>query len=101
MRHFVINDFTKLEEFGFLRTENGWYHIKTNRRTNAYIDEETGEASIQSPSKEMVYIFCEMYKDGVLTSYDDDVDKGYRMVLTKEEKDLILKLRQEKEACND
>ena len=93
MRHFVINDFTRLEEFGFLRTENGWYHIKTNRRTNAYVNKDTGEITIQSASKEMIYIMCELYKSGVMSSFDDKVDGGYRMVLTKEERDSIIMSR--------
>ena len=96
MRHFVINDFTRLEEFGFSINENGCC-IRTNRKVNAFVDKDTGEITIQSASKEMIYIMCELYKNGLMSSFDDKVDGGYRMVLTKEEKDLILKLRQEKE----
>ena len=96
MRHFVINDFTRLEEFGFLKDDSGCC-IRTNRKVNAFVDQDTGEITIQSASKEMIYIMCELYKSGVMSSFDDKVDGGYRMVLTKEEKDLILKMRQEKE----
>lgn len=92
MRHFVINDFTRLEEFGFSITESGCC-IRTNRKVNAFVNQDTGEITIQSASKEMIYIMCELYKNGVMSSFDDKVDGGYRMVLTKEERDSIIMSR--------
>jgi len=92
MRHFVINDFTRLEEFGFIKTEGGCC-IRTNRKVNAFINKDTGEITILSASKEMIYIMCELYKNGVMSSFDDKVDGGYRMVLTKEERDSIIMSR--------
>lgn len=92
MRHFVINDFTRLEEFGFFEDGHGYY-IRTNRRTNALVSKDTGEITIMSASKEMIHIMCELYKNGVMSSFDDKVDGGYRMVLTKEERDSIIMSR--------
>lgn len=92
MKQFYIKDLSRLKDFGF-NYKNGYYFIITHRAPNVWIDENTQRMTIQSPSKDMIALICEMYKDGVVEIVDDQEPATFNMKVTEEEMKVIFDLR--------
>ena len=95
MKQFYIKDLSRLKDFGF-NYMNGYYSIVTHRAPNVWIDENTQRMTIQSPSKDMIALICEMYKDGVVEIVDDQEPATFNMKVTEEEMKVIFDLRKKR-----
>lgn len=87
----------RLEDYGFKKYDKGeCYVLKTFRATNVIVDCDSGRMTIYSPSTDMISVLCRMYKNGDLIIKEAKKEDTYRLMLTKKERDLILKRRREK-----
>lgn len=97
MKDFYIKNPLQLERFGFHRTQAGqlvycFVHRNGYSTISLYVSPQTGHVVIQSPSKEVIALLCELYKQGILEIIDDN-DATIRMNLTPEEAELVHNFR--------
>lgn len=89
MKHFYINDTSKLEEYGFHEEKNAYLLEKTHA---IYIKKQTGRIKGQIPSNAF-YVIYRMIKDGLIEVVDEDKDNTLEFQLTGEEIKLIKEFR--------
>lgn len=99
MKEYYVKDVEQLKLYGFQENYHGASNdlvfIYNNRTPSMWVNKQTGRLTIQSPSKEAIFIICEMYKSGILEIIDIDEKQSatIRMNLTPEEAELVHNLR--------
>jgi hypothetical protein len=97
MKHFYVNDLTKLKDYGFWLTERHEYWLRCKRALNIIVQEDSGMMTFYSPSRDAIAIVCEMYQKGIIEILDDCETATYNMKVTEDEMKLIYRLRKENE----
>ena len=93
MKHFYINDTSKLEEYGFHAERNSYMLGKTHW---IYVKKDTGRIKGQISSAAF-YAICRLVKDGLIEIVDEEKENEIVFQLTGEEIKLIRELRKQKE----
>lgn len=99
MKEFYIKNIEALKLYGFQENYHGVSNelvfIYNNRTPSMWVNKQTKRLTIQSPSREAIYIICEMYKSGILEIVDIDEKQSatIRMNLTPEEAELVHNFR--------
>ena len=91
MKHFYVNDTSKIEEYGF--TKEKWYF--TFGKSGTYIHRDTGRLKAPIPSEPLFAIY-RMIKDGLIEVVEEDAHDVYGLKLTGEELKMIREYRKHK-----
>lgn len=95
MKRYYVNDLSRLKDFGFLYKDGRHFYI-SKRATAMYTYDDNPRLVFMSLTHDCVAIICEMYKQGIITIFDDEDPPTYNMKVTEEEMSLIYKMRKEK-----
>ncbi len=100
MKDFYVKNPLQLERFGFHRTQAGqlvycFVHRNGYSTISLHVSPQTGHVVIQSPSKDVIALLCELYRQGILEIVDIDEKQSatIRMNLTPEEAELVHNFR--------
>ena len=104
MIQFVVNDLTKLNDYGFRHDDvcgtYNYVYLHKGGRTGAlsmYVDENSHRLVLFSPSRIAVAVLCKMYKDGIMDFYEDEKEATFTMKVTEEEMKIIFDIRKDKQ----
>lgn len=97
MKRFYVVKPEELENFGFVKTQDGRCFYKSHRSPCVWYDKNTKRLLVQAMTVEAIAVFCEMYKKGVFKILDDNVEPSYTMRVTEEEMKMIFEKRQKNE----
>lgn len=99
----VVKDLSKLEDYGFIYNAGSQYsrgdyrfYSKTRPVPQLIVDPNRKTISLNSPSTIAVKTLCEMYSAGLIEFVDYRTQPKYNLGLTKEEYEMIIKMRKEK-----